>query len=144
MTIKLNETQLANRVQWIKDLLSGNYLQGEGCLKTFGREDGRAEYCCLGVAGEKIAPKSNKMKIKNGASADYLSRDAAILMGFGKDSTEGSGDQSIAAGWNDESKYMFNRIADLVAYATEHRIRFKDIKRGQVSEGYAVEWLASQ
>jgi hypothetical protein len=142
--VTLDNVQLANRIQWIKDLISGEFGQGEGCLKAV-HDDGTIEYCCLGIACERVAPSSRSLVTRfDGTSGSYLPREAAILMGFGTEFTEVNGDQHVAALWNDDKRLSFARIADLVAFATERKMRFREVQEYLVPVDYAIEWLESQ
>lgn len=158
--IRLSENQRRNRVNWVKDLLSDLFNQANGILKE-SDSTGRFSYCCLGVACERVAPKSKNLVMeyslgedKSGSSDQaYLTPRVASLLGM---ASEWNDDQNMASEWNDSHDLSFRRIADFVAYSTEHRLRFTDLPRiddsvdpdsypgDAVPEGFAVSWLENQ
>lgn len=137
MTIELSDSQLENRVLWVRDLLSDQFEQGQKRLKTVSLEDGKVTYCCLGVACERLYPDSDMLIIRdNGLSRGAYMNDAtAALVGLDY------GDQGQAGRWNDVHGFSFARIADLIAYATVEKVRFDHVQHHVVQEGYAVGWL---
>ena len=56
------------KARWVAALRSGEYQKGKGYLK-FEKEDGRIEYCCLGVLCD-LSPFESK-KIGEGHEAYY-------------------------------------------------------------------------
>ena len=74
-----------------------------------------------------------------------MSRNTAQLFGLSTDpspTSDNTSDQDIAVEWNDNLGYNFATIADLVAYSTEHRLRFVDLPTiRNIPGGYAVKWL---
>lgn len=137
--VKLGSRQLANRVQWVRDLLSDQFKQGKGVLKR--GEDGQYYYCCLGVACERAMPRSPALKIIYGLDESVgIMIPAKAKEKFGLDED----DQDAAAEWNDTLNLSFSRIADVIAYATEHELRFYSdaISPGRVPYDYALQWLA--
>lgn len=146
MNIKLRKRQVDNRVRWVRALLSGDYEQGKRSLKRLSHNVGnnliryKYEYCCLGVACEIVAPNANELKVRNLAIAGSTSlsymKDRRAARKFGMSNL----DQSVAVRWNDSRKYDFERIADLIAYATKERIPFVDVPES-VPVGYATTWL---
>lgn len=145
--IKLTPTQRANRVRWVQDLLSGEYVQGRGALRVRAN-DGAIHHCCLGVAGERLCPASRHMKIPDGDFRSYnygtLPRAAARALGLG-DFVDLGSDQDQAVAWNDGREYSFEQIADRIAWATERGLRFADVLRSEpVPTNYARTWLATE
>lgn len=148
--ITLNPAQLANRVQWVRDLTSGEFQQSQHTLakriaKRIATVDGEGftyGYCCLGVACVRIDPAHGSLTIgHNGGSHGVAMPDTFAAEHYG---LHPENDQGAAMGWNDTEHYNFNRIADLIAYATEHSLYFNEVNEviGNVPEGYAIEWLA--
>lgn len=142
MTKRLGTRQLANRVQWVRDLGSGGFTQAKGSLKKdlMYYEDDPAEYgyCCLGVACERIAPRSPQLKLDPiGGESESLMTPSFAQTHLGIDDN----DQEQAAIWNDEDRYDFKRIADLIAWATEHKIGFLEADSDDVPNGYRLAWL---
>lgn len=145
MTIELNEDQISNRVNWVKDLLSGQFKQGHGCLKRISGS-GEATYCCLGVPCERLqllddikqAPDYSITKTHPTRSQGFLNYDNLELLGISNE------DQHLAGRWNDNFKYTFARIADFIAFATENRLLFADVDIELATEGYALAWLESK
>lgn len=137
--LDLGKKVIENRVQWVRDLLSSEFEQGQGKLKVLNDDtSGVAQYCCLGVACEHIAPDAVELRLdEEGMSASYMSDGRAKQrLGLSYD------DQRIAGRWNDHNSFSFARIADLVAFATESRIDFESAHRlHTVPQGYAAEWL---
>ena len=135
--IRVGKRQTANRVKWVRALLSGDYEQGSFKLKRNDNVDRTFEYCCLGVACETVSPKAGELILNmDGTSPPFMNRiSAQKLLGINWD------DQKVAGVWNDRNHYTFERIADLVAYATEDAIRFDDVIFNNVEEGYATTWL---
>lgn len=132
----LSNEQLAARVLWVENLISGKFSQGFGALKVHLR--GEYRYCCLGVAGEVLASESMNVNLDGW----FLGGPVVDLLGLSEsDDRNGDNDQTTASRWNDRNKYSFDRNADLIAYATEHNSRFTDVKTKSVPEGYATEWL---
>lgn len=132
--MSLTNEQLQNRITWVRALLSGDYKQGR---KTLKRNDGHDDfYCCLGVACELVHPTSRNLVFKLSLSASGPMMDSNELEAFGMSEI----DQRYAAGWNDNYEYDFNRIADLIAYATENGQSFSAAIHA--SDGFAVEWLS--
>lgn len=132
----LTNTQVRNRVKWVRALLSGDYAQGHGLLK-YKKFNDEFEYCCLGVACEVLAPAAAEIRLRgDGVSGGYISSGRAeIRLGMGQ------ADQSTCSQWNDASHYSFERIADFIAYATDHDIPIRSVGARIVPEGYATEWL---
>lgn len=141
--VVLTDEQVANRMLWLGDLLSGNYEQGFGRLKVIDRQDNDAiKYCCLGVACERFDPESEFLVIDSG---NIMSNGAYLRQSVGVEKlgmTEG--DQQVAGQWNDAQSFTYARIADLVAYSTENRMNFYDVNPRDVPMDYARGWLANQ
>lgn len=110
--------------QWLKALRSGEYKQGNGCLKS------GDEFCCLGVLTD-IYAKENNLQWKGGFSADAKTETDKVI--YGKEAIprafvcewaglsepnpkikpiEKNGLDSLA-GINDEG-YTFEQIADII------------------------------
>ena len=125
----------ARRVRWVRDLVSGNYTQGKGALKM--QSGGSTKHCCLGVACEGLDPEYRELNLTHGTSIAYIIDKNAKKFGLTKE------DQSEASRWNDTLGYDFDRIADMVAFATEFNTPFTMSKpiRDSVNHGYAIEWL---
>lgn len=125
---QLNDHQFANRVRWVKDLLSGEFEQGGGLLMYIGSDDGHAKYCCLGVACKRVAPEAN-------LAVTFMDNSVAkVEFGLTFD------DQNVASRWNDQQRASFARIADYIAYATVNDLWLMDVP-SDVPEGYATGWL---
>ena len=136
--VKLGRRQLANRVAWVRDLLSGEYKQSHSRLKIV--KDGVASHCCLGVACERLAPKSFNLEIRfilgsGPSNGSFMADKTARKLGLDYEQ------QTRAAEWNDSNEYSFARIADLVAYATNNRMNFEILVVEDVPQGYALTWL---
>lgn len=140
--MELDEHQLKNRIQWVRDLRSGQFTQGLRKLKRV--DNNVTTYCCLGVACERVDPSNVSLMLHQTHTGDDSYSMAAAMMTstFAFDEFGlSSADQADAAAWNDSGDYDFNRIADLIAWSTEHRIRFASVKAETVPDGYSVEWL---
>lgn len=146
--IEFTPIQLANRVQWVRDLVSGDYVQGHGSLKRW-TSSGNVLHCCLGVASEKLCPTSPHLRPEGDPLAGEsttseggtLPRSAARLLGMGDHSEELGGDQKTAYTWNDNDHYSFERIADFIAWATEYGVPLTRVYPPNVPTDYAATWL---
>jgi hypothetical protein len=140
--MELTQEQLANRVHWVEDLISGEFNQGKSALKRVSIKTGEATYCCLGVIGERLhladIAQRNATTLNSTRSQGYLNPGSQELLGLSGD------DQRTAAQWNDISEYPFNVIADYIAWATEHKTPFSEIPYNSIPDGYARIWLESQ
>lgn len=136
----LTAEQMSNRVKWIEALLSGDYPQGNGKLLT------QLGYCCLGVAAAALTPDADFIQ-KTAPQINFLPDDWAESK-LGLSSSKGADDQFIAGTWNDRAEYTFVQIADRVALATEHNLRFNIIDASELDDtepgDYAREWLSRQ
>lgn len=136
----LNEEQVARRALWVQDLVSGEYRQGHSVLKKI--IDGEPHHCCLGVAAERLCPRSFALRIpKNDtwSTGGNLPRAASRLLGLGDTADLGT-DQNVAITWNDGRSLTFTQIADRIAYATKHNLTFDEVA-GQAPRDYALTWL---
>lgn len=151
---ELTLEQLANRVVWVKALLSGDYNQTQGQLrKTVRSFEGCTSthttgWCCLGVGGHVLEPDADFIRegSQRGMLPDSWAQDKLGLLG----SIAGTrSDQAAAAGWNDSFNYSFEQIADRVALATEKHQPFDKVNtppelKDEEPGAYARDWLASK
>jgi len=89
--------------KWIKALLSGEYTQGYGYLKTLDNK-----YCCLGVLCDIVAP--NEWNICNrhmgqGCTPDHIITEKVILPFHAR---------STLVTLNDEKRHSFQEIANWI------------------------------
>jgi len=138
----LTEQQLANRVTWVRALLSKKYKQGTGRLKKQIKNE--FFYCCIGVACEVIAPDAHELELTgeyegNACGLAYMNADRAEdMLGFDVHGIN----QRQAGMWNDQHDYSFDRIADYIAYATAYGLSFRNLAEGHnIPSGYALDWL---
>lgn len=133
--VKLTRGQLANRVVWVRALLSGDYEQGRKRLRT---KDNT--WCCLGVAGHCIDP--TLAVVAEGsprALLDHYWAEKNLGLVFG--------DQNTAAAWNDRGDGLsFGHIADRIALATDKNQSFEEADdppelRDEEPGDYVRDWL---
>jgi len=138
--MELSYDQMLHRIQWVRDLVSGEYTQGCSSLKLF-HADGTCSHCCLGVALEHIDPDSHLlMRESCGTTFSVgvnLTKDLLIL-GMHED------EQGPLMRMNDGGE-SFETIADEIAYATERRVQINDADgvgwRKLAPAGFARVWL---
>lgn len=127
--VKLTHEQFANRVAWVKALLSGEYEQGRMRLHTTA-----GKWCCLGVVADCVKTPQREDLIRPDAHALLDGKWALDNLGLagdpdGSPSVGGSSaEQLVATRWNDQDHFSFPQIADLVALATERKVQFMVIE----------------
>jgi len=139
--MELSYDQMLHRIQWVRDLVSGEYTQGCSSLKLF-HADGTCSHCCLGVALEHIDPDSHLL----------MRSSSNVIFSIGIDLGEeglvlsmDEGEQGPLIRMNDGGE-SFETIADEIAYATERRVRIDDTNDGVgwrklAPTGFARQWL---
>lgn len=138
MTVELTPAQRANRVQWVRDLVSGDFRQATGGLVVRDWDTGAVDgYCCLGVAALGIGREHLYEDGRPSQSRALIDDDLAW-----HEFRLSREDQERAAGWNDSDDLTFAQIADRVAYATVHELNFAQVSGAVIPSGYAVAWLA--
>jgi hypothetical protein len=123
MTTYTAEQQAVNREKWVAALRSGEYQQAGGKLRT-----NWGGFCCLGVACELAAIEGVIPEWDGGYCGDNQVPPEAVVNWLGLTSECGATDE-VERAWgsggqvirslpltvlNDETKWSFDRIADLV------------------------------
>lgn len=131
----LTHDQILRRIQWVRALLSGDYVQGQSSLKVWGEQEC---HCCLGVICELLTPNSTLLERcgrTHQSRGTNLAGEHLALLGMT------ASDDNTMCGMNDGGD-SFERIADVIAWATEHLQVFHDSYRSaDIPGGYATEWL---
>lgn len=130
MTTYTPEEQAANRAKWVAALRSGQYQQTTGMLRGYDN----VAFCCLGVACEVAAVDGIVEWVEQEETEGYREigstflatnevLPAAVVEWLGLAASASAGDtverhsdrdiESLAE-LNDELKWDFNRIADLI------------------------------
>lgn len=149
----LTDVQLNNRVQWVRDLLSGNFKQGNHSLTRKDPDTHEVAHCCLGVACVRVDPENVQLQIPmNEYRSEGMMHDDFAIEHFGLPYS----DQRAFAGMNDSWGLTFAQIADVIAYTTANGIGANAVYMGGyhadhpigagrhepiVPSGFAVEWL---
>lgn len=109
---------------WVKELRSGNYQQGAGCLARE-VEDGSTEYCCLGVLSD-IAFANGAVERRKSEVSDSIyfgerlfDLPAEVREWAGLDSSDPSvlvdpDEWESLSALNDIHKKTFDEIADMI------------------------------
>lgn len=132
--MELNESQMLHRIQWVRDLISGEFKQGRHSLKVFIPD---VSYCCLGVALERIDPNSEYMQRSVGGCYSIgigLNDEHESILGLSAD------EHAPLMNWNDGNQ-SFEFIADRIAYATDRGIYIDRENLAGVPLGFAKTWL---
>lgn len=81
MSSILTKGQVRIVLDWAKDLMSGNRLQGKSRLATYNEETGTTKFCCLGVLSDRA--------VDEGVLNAYRDQDSiAIEYGRGHEDAE--------------------------------------------------------
>lgn len=88
--------------QWLRDLRSGEYIQGWGWLVR-SAPDGTMRYCCLGVLGDREWPDMSLDSEVAGVIPSRVARPLGLTKGT----------QYDLANMNDQGR-TFNEIADWI------------------------------
>jgi hypothetical protein len=119
-TIKMNPEV---KELWVTKLLSGEYLQGEGCLcRIVEHEAGKptSHYCCLGVLSALFpritweeADNGRMMAVAGTSDLNYLPDGVRQWAGLPERPLMGQDIQNTLANMNDEGK-TFEKIAKFI------------------------------
>lgn len=122
-------------IQWLRDLLSGDFEQGHGALakapSPIVGESTKCAYCCLGVLCQRQDPELQLLGIP------YAPEQITTRVGLTRT------DQMVLACMNDERKMTFTQIADAIAYGIIERKHMTDVldEIGAVQTGTARRLL---
>lgn len=117
-------------LQWMRDLLSGEFVQGHGALVS-GALSERRRYCCLGVLATRMWPTWSGLYPR---TATYLLPDQLDEVGMS------TGEQRRLAALND-SRLPFDRIADVIAQSIIDRVPVDELFHSDVPVGTAAHLL---
>lgn len=120
-------------LQWMRDLLSGEFVQGGGHLVGYfmnGSRSGRT-YCCLGVLAFRMWPGWRGLDPRG---ETYLNADQLREVGMSP------GEQRQLAALND-SRLPFRRIADVIAQSIVNGIPVDELGHDDVPVGAAVRLI---
>jgi len=153
MNRHLTLTQDSNRQLWVRDLLTTAYPQGHGALVSdpprrslwswLRRRPRVPSLCALAIGGLRVSRDALWVDRGHTRPHAFLPDDVGDQLGVTME------DMTILSRWNDglqgfEGPMSFRRIADLIAYSTDHGglpMEAVDNLRWSIHMGYAQRWL---